>query len=64
MSAMQWAEKGIPLWVQEPDSCEAPSMPEAIIDSKLASLVADPIELANRLNDYFISRKSGNGESS
>jgi chemotaxis response regulator CheB len=43
------SEIGATIWAQEPSSCEAPSMPDAAIAAGLASYVASPEKLAEKL---------------
>lgn len=40
---------------QNPKTCEASSLPEAIIDTNRVDSILDPDELANNLNEYIIS---------
>ena len=40
------AAVGTEIWVQDPRSCEAPSMPQAALDAGLGALIATPEELA------------------
>ena len=57
ISAVNWVEQGIPVWVQDPETCDAASMPEAILDLNLASFVGRPSAMAERLNTYMAARK-------
>lgn len=41
------------VWAQSPDTCANSSMPEAVIDSGLATVIADPKELADKLANYL-----------
>jgi chemotaxis response regulator CheB len=41
------------IWAQGPSTCEAPSMPDAAIDEGLASCVASPEKLAEKLLDRY-----------
>jgi chemotaxis response regulator CheB len=43
------AALGARIWVQDPATCEAPSMPQSAIDSGLAAFVGSPEELADKL---------------
>ncbi len=43
------AEMGTRIWVQDPETCEAPSMPRAALQARIASVVDSPEGLATRL---------------
>jgi chemosensory pili system protein ChpB (putative protein-glutamate methylesterase) len=43
------AELGTRIWVQDPETCEAPSMPRAVLQSRVASVIDSPEGLAARL---------------
>ncbi len=43
------AELGTRIWVQDPETCEAPSMPRAVLQARIASVVDSPEGLAARL---------------
>ena len=43
------SEVGTRIWAQDPETCEAPSMPQSAIDAGLTSLVASPEGLARFL---------------
>ncbi len=43
------AEMGTRIWVQDPETCEAPSMPRSALQARLASVVDTPEGLARRL---------------
>ena len=47
------AQRGTQVWVQDPDSCEAPSMPAAAIECGLAQVVDGPEGLAARLMSMY-----------
>ena len=47
------AQRGTQIWAQDPDSCEAPSMPAAAIESGLARIIDSPDRLARRLMTLY-----------
>ena len=47
------SQMGSRIWVQQPSTCEAPSMPNAAIATGRADLVASPAELATRLQRLY-----------
>lgn len=49
------AQRGTQVWVQDPDTCEAPSMPAAAIEAGLASIIDSPDRLARRLMTLYPS---------
>ncbi len=47
------AEIGTRIWVQDPETCEAPSMPQAALSARIASVVDTPEGLAQRLMTMY-----------
>lgn len=47
------AALGTTVWVQDPATCEAPSMPESVISRRIAATVADPGTLARQLQALY-----------
>lgn len=47
------AALGTTIWVQDPVTCEAPSMPESVISKRIAATVAEPETLARKLQALY-----------
>ncbi len=47
------SQMGTRIWVQDPDCCEAPSMPAAVIEAGLASVIDSPERLARQLMSMY-----------
>ena len=52
-------ELGTSIWAQDPSSCEAPSMPRAVIQAGLATFIGSPEALAGELLARYLQAGAG-----